>query len=68
MAVAIVGQQQPSVTQPVYVDLDVGGVHDQDIGGGGLAGHLGTGSGVRGREQMGNRALTHPTEVELLVL
>ena len=49
VAVAVVGQQQSSVTQPVDVDLDVGGVHDQDVGGGGLAGHLGTGSEVRGQ-------------------
>jgi len=40
VAVAVVGQQQATVAQPVDVDLDVRAVHDQDVRGRGLTRHL----------------------------
>lgn len=40
VAVAIVGEQQPAVGQPVHVYLDVSVVHDDDIRGQGLPGNL----------------------------
>lgn len=42
MAVAVIGQQQAAVAQPVDVDLDVSAVHNQDVRGRGLTRHLRT--------------------------
>lgn len=40
VAVAVVRQEKPPIVQPVYVDLDVGAVHYDDVGCQGLPGHL----------------------------
>lgn len=40
VAVAIVGEQQPTIVQPVHIDLYVSVVHDDDVHCQGLAGNL----------------------------
>lgn len=44
VAAAVVGEQQPAVVEPVHVDLDVGAVHDDHVGGQRLAGDLRAGT------------------------